>query len=231
MIRVFSLLIAVLCTPVLAQSFNAQNEMLDDYYTAPTPPDPPRAASGRPEGAVIYDCEPSVLQDGTRGVLCDSRQPFGECFTLAGTDKWFCVTQNHTTTSTPNLPQSAPTPKVGGVPYWPDVVGAGPRAAAWCLTKDGNRAIAKKSMRDGNCLSQLATYPWAAPITEHQMGKAAMAMACGSDVASFAGVSIPSESVLLPLLLCQCHNLQAQADLMSSASQVVSALREWGGCS
>lgn len=185
--------------------------------------------------ASAQNCERADSQRYGPGNLCDTKKA-PHCILQMESGKYFCpgplgaqpIDGNPPIGISPPPPQPNP---IALVPMdWVNFPAGGVQDARWCLTKDSNKPIIQKSMNNGTCAQLLSQFPWAAPITEHQMGQAAVALACGADVASLVGVPLPPDAALIPLTLCQCHNVQSQQNLISQRPAVLAALRQWGGC-
>ncbi|RYD50736.1 MAG: hypothetical protein EOP83_23700 [Verrucomicrobiaceae bacterium] len=116
------------------------------------------------------------------------------------------------------------------VPYWTTFTDPIEQAIAWCITKDSNKQIRHKSMRDGNCLSYIAEFPPVAFVTEHDLGKAATFAAC-NDQGILESIPLGSFGPISAIMACQCHNIGVQNALAQDPGRTTAALRKLGGCS
>ena len=116
------------------------------------------------------------------------------------------------------------------VPQWQTLAGGNPAVmdAAWCLTKDDNAEMYKKSMKSGTCGAALARWPWLAQIKEHSVGRAAIQLACGNT--DIAGIPVSDITAIDLVRVCHCHNISAQTRITANATTVIAALKRWGGC-
>ena len=157
------------------------------------------------------------------GTVCHYPPPGStNCLQARDQSNWFCPQAIII-----GPPPPPPPPPISGVPPAGSFPPGAIQDAAWCITKNNDKMIKDKSMSTGNCLGVIAQFPWVSVITEHQLGKAAIYLACGSNA---AGIPAGAVTAIGALAVCQCHSLPAQARLASQSQQVLAKLREWGHC-
>ena len=105
---------------------------------------------------------------------------------------------------------------------------------AWCLHKDHNKPIRKKSMTPPSiCAPLLVKFPLLSGISEHKAGQYACKAACGSTVVGGDIGMAAEELAMLFITACQCDTNYPQwlALFRKHKNYLLHVLKSWEGCS